>query len=99
MSRNQFTEEFKNDALKLLESSKKGVSVIASDLGIKSEQLYRWKRESNQPGKKAFTGNGISRDEEMTRLRKENAELRMERDILKKAVTIFSKPGNRNTGS
>jgi transposase len=99
MERRTFTKEFKRDALRLLESSQKGVTAIASDLGIKPNQLYRWKRESEQAGKKAFTGNGNSRDEEMTRLRKECAELRMERDILKKVVTIFSKPGNKNTSS
>ena len=92
MSRRQFSEEFKRDALRLLESSQKGVAAIASDLGIKPDQLYRWKRELNQPGKKSFTGKGNVRDEEMIRLRKECAELRMERDILKKVVTIFSKP-------
>jgi transposase len=99
MSRRQFTEEFKRDALRLLESSQKGVAAIASDLGIKPDQLYRWKREFQQPGKKSFTGKGNVRDEEMVRLRKECAELRMERDILKKVVTIFSKPGSKNTHS
>ena len=99
MSRRQFTDEFKIDALRLLERSQKGVAAIASDLGIKPDQLYRWKREFQQPGKKSFTGNGNVRDEEMDRLKKECAELRMERDILKKVVTIFSKPGNKNTHS
>ena len=99
MPRRQFTKEFKIDAVRLLESSKKAVAVIASDLGIKPDQLYRWKREFQQPGKKSFTGNGNVRDEELTRLKKENAELRMEREILKKVVTIFSRPGNKNTPS
>lgn len=99
MSRRQFTKEFKIDAVRLFESSQKGAAVIASDLGIKPDQLYRWKREFQEPGKKSFPGNGNIRDEEMARLRKECAELRMERDILKKVVTIFSKPGNKNTHS
>jgi transposase len=99
MPRRQFTNEFKMDAVRLLENSKKAVAVIASDLGVKPDQLYRWKREFQQPGKKSFTGNGNVRDEELTRLKKENAELRMEREILKKVVTIFSRPGNKNTPS
>jgi len=44
-----------------------------------------------QEGKQAFTGQGTPRDEEIARLKKENKELKMERDILKKAMAIFSR--------
>jgi transposase len=53
--------------------------------------LQRWKREAEQQGLKAFPGHGNPRDEELSQLRKENAELKEERDILKKALAIFSK--------
>jgi transposase len=55
------------------------------------------KRELNEENVRAFPGHGNPRDEELTRLRKELADVKMERDILKKAVAIFSKPGDRNT--
>jgi len=89
-SRRKYDQQFKRDAVSLLESSGKSVGQIADDLGIKYDLLSRWRKELGDVGKKAFTGNGNSRDEEMLRLRKENANLRMERDILKKAVAIFS---------
>jgi transposase len=89
-SRRKYDQQFKRDAVSLLESSGKAVGQIADDLGIRYDLLSRWRKELGDVGKKAFTGNGNSRDEEMLRLRKENAELKMERDILKKAVAIFS---------
>lgn len=53
--------------------------------------LQRWKREASEEGRKPFPGSGHPRDEELSRLRKENAELLEEREILKKALAIFSR--------
>ena len=92
----QYTKEFKLEAVELLKSSGKPATAIARDLGIPNDALSRWKRELEDTDKKAFTGHGNVRDEELMRLRKECADLKMERDILKKAVAIFSKPENRN---
>jgi transposase len=89
-SRRKYNEQFKRDAVNLLATSEKTLNQVASDLGISYNILFRWKRELGETNKKAFTGNGNSRDEEMARLQKENAELKLERDILKKAVAIFS---------
>jgi transposase len=90
-ARRQYTEEFKEGALRLIEQEDKTISQIARDLGIRRDMLQRWKREAEQQGLQAFPGHGNPRDEELARLKKENAELKEERDILKKALAIFSK--------
>jgi transposase len=89
-SRRTYDEQFKRDAVLLIETTGKPISEVASNLGITYNVLSRWIRESKDPTQKAFTGKGNVRDEEMARLRKEIAEVKMERDILKKAVAIFS---------
>jgi transposase len=65
---------------------------VARDLGIESGVLNRWRREDAKEGngKKAFTGQGVPRDEELARLRREVVDLREANEILKKAVAIFS---------
>lgn len=89
--RKRHSPEFKNDALAMLESGR-SVKDVAKGLGISAGMLNRWKREKSQEigGRKAFTGNGIPRDEELARLRKENADLKETNEILKKAMAIFT---------
>lgn len=81
----------------MLKTSGKSASAVARDLGINHGLLSRWRREEQQEeeGKKAFTGQGVPRDEELTRLRKENEDLKETNEILKKAVAIFSIKENR----
>jgi transposase len=92
-----YPAELKRDALEMLRSSGKSASSVARDLGIDSGILNRWRREERQEieGKKAFTGQGVPRDEELAQLRRENVDLRETNEILKKAVAIFSKKENR----
>ena len=92
--RNTYTREFKLEAVRQLETSGKPGHEIEKDLGIGSGQIYRWRVQLAQEGSglKAFPGNGKPRDEELAALRKENKDLREERDILRKAVAIFSRP-------
>jgi len=97
--RRKYDKQFKEDAVQLWESSNKSMAEVARDLGVAPNRLYRWKDELRTHQGNAFPGNGIPRDEEVARLRRENADLKMERDILKKALAIFSKPENRSTGS
>ena len=89
--RRRFSKQFKMDAVNLLETSGKTATAVAEDLGIPKDALSRWRRELNDETKEAFTGQGNPRDEEIARMKKEIAELKMERDILKKAMAIFSK--------
>jgi transposase-like protein len=98
-TRRKYDRQFKVDAVRLLETSGRTAKAVALDLGIKADMLSRWKRELKEDNLRAFPGQGNPRDEELTRLRKENAEIKLERDILKKALAIFSKSENRNTGS
>lgn len=81
-----YTAEFRAEAVKLARSSGKSYNQIARDLGIPHTSLHGWikKAESSEPV--------VSTDStELTLLRKENHILREERDILKKALAIFSK--------
>ena len=92
--RRVFTKEFKEEAIALARTSGRSQTDVASSLGIDVNMLSRWKREANQADMdgniKAFPGKGKARDEELTRLRKENADLRESNEILKKAMAIFT---------
>lgn len=94
--RRSYSKEFKYDAVKLTNSSNKTVREIASDLGISPEILSKWRRKSLRKGKDAFPGHGNMADREKL-LEKELRQVREERDILKKALAIFSKPQGRST--
>jgi len=89
-----FTKEFKEEAVVLARTSNRTMTDIAADLGIDANMLCRWKRESENASLnghiKAFPGKGNARDEEVMRLRKENADLRESNEILKKAMAIFT---------
>jgi transposase len=86
--RNQYTAEFKRDAVQLTETSDKTVAQIARELGIKVNNLYRWRKQFRQ----SIGSNGRTMAEmetELNRLRQENRVLRQERDVLKKAINIL----------
>ncbi len=86
------TAEFKREAVQLAKSSGKSAAQVARDLGISDSALYRWMRELHDHEQEAFPGKGhqTAQEEELKRLRRENAVLREERDILKKALAIFT---------
>lgn len=89
-TRKTYTREFKTEAVRLLESSGQSAARVGKDLGIHPTLLSAWRRELAEHTEKAFPGSGHARDEEMARLRRELEVTRQERDILKKAVGIFS---------
>lgn len=90
--RRNYTDEFKREAIRLVTEHGYGVSETARNLGLNSTMLGRWKREFETKQSAAFPGNGrLPLDkEELYRLRDENKRLRMERDILKKALGFFA---------
>ena len=91
--RRVFTKEFKEQAVELALRGDRKLGELAAELGISGNMLARWKREARQAGEgvlKAFPGKGNARDEELARLRKENADLRETNEILKKAMAIFA---------
>jgi transposase len=91
--RREYTKEFKREAVNLV--TKQGYTLSEADrnLGIHSRLLRRWKAQMETEGKDAFPGKGhmSPEQEEIRRLRRENRELRMEREILKKATAFFAK--------
>jgi transposase len=92
--RKQYSREFKLEAVRLLETSGKSSSQLERELGIGKSNLRRWKREFAADGEDAFPGHGRLAPEQdrLRQLERENEILRQERDILKKAVAIFSRP-------
>jgi transposase len=98
--RRHFTDEFKQEAIALLVSSGRPLSRIASELGISPSMLRNWRNGSGgrdagsarRPIPAAALHPVPDQAAELSRLRRENDRLRMERDILKKAVAIFSEP-------
>jgi len=87
----RYSPEFKREALKRI--SEDGVTdrSVCDELGISERQLRRWRDEFRILGDDAFPGQGRSRDEEMTRLKRELAKVKEERDFLKKAAAYFAK--------
>jgi transposase-like protein len=93
-ARRKYTRDYKEAAVAMAEREDKTVGQIARELGINAGMLARWRsemREAQEGAVKAFPGNGNPRDEELVRLRKENADLREANEILKKAAVIFAK--------
>ena len=88
--RKQYTSEFKHQAVRLVTEQGLSLAQAARDLGLNDNMLSRWKKEFEAQGARAFPGQGHPQEEELARLRRENEVLRRERDILKKAVSIFS---------
>lgn len=101
-SRRKFDRSFKLKAVEL-SYQRENLKELAAELGIRPELLYRWRREFASLQQSSFPGNGktvLSQEEkEIARLKKELAEMRLERDILKKAVGIFSKSDGKSFNS
>jgi transposase len=93
-ARKQYPSEFKMEAVRLLETSGKSASQLERELGIGKGNLSRWKRKFAADGEQAFPGHGrlTPEQEEIRRLERELKITRQQRDILKKAVAIFSHP-------
>ena len=91
--RKGFTAEFKREAVRLLETSQKQPSDLARELGVRRNQLYKWKDQLSRRGEQAFPGHGrrAATNDEVTRLRQELELVKQERDILKKAAAYFAK--------
>jgi transposase len=97
----RYDKEFKMEAVQLASEPGNTQAAIERDLGIGQGVISRWKRELERDGEQAFPGKGRlkPRDEQVRSLRREVERLRRERDILKKAVAIFSEDPNRYSGS
>jgi transposase len=92
-----YTREFKLDAIHMAEAGDRTIAEIERDLGLGQGQIYHWKEQFDAEGAEAFPGKGHlpPQEERIRRLERENEILRQERDILKKAITIFSQTSTR----
>lgn len=93
-----YDRDFKINAVNLHKSSGRSINLIAQELGLSTSTLSKWIREYTRDEKESFPGKGHikDRDAEVMALRKELIHLRQERDILKKAVAIFSEPRGKD---
>jgi transposase len=88
----QYSCEFKREAIRLAEIGDKTASQVARELGIRVNQLFKWRKQLE--AEKAAGGvakRGRPPDGELERLRKENLRLKEENDILKKAAIFFAR--------
>ena len=90
--RKKYTQEFKEEAVKLVTEQGYRITEAARNLGVDGNMLGRWKRELEGSGENiSGLQGGTVMQAELNRLRKENKRLKMEREILKKAAVFFAK--------
>ena len=89
--RRQFTDDFRAGAVRLVLDEGKTIGVVARELDLTPSALGNWVRDARANRTKGRTGLTTEERTELAGLRKENRELRMERDILKKAAAFFAK--------
>ena len=88
----QYDAEFKRNAVELYLSSDKSLNQVSKDLGIPEATVHTWVIKYRNGGKSSFGPKELpDHEKEMLALKKELAEITMERDILKKAIAIFSR--------
>lgn len=93
-ARRSFTDEFKAGAVRLVLDEGKTISQVGRDLDIAQSVIGNWVKQERADRSNGKTGLTTEERSELSRLRKENRELRMERDILKKATAFFAKHGS-----
>jgi transposase len=90
-ARRRFPEEFKAGAARLVLDESRTVGSVARELDLTASSLRQWVQQEEAQSSKGRTGLTRDEREELIRLRKENRELRMEREVLKKATAFFAK--------
>ena len=91
--RKTYDKDFKLSAVKMVLEEGLSVAQVSRDLGINENSLHNWKKKYLEDKENAFPGKGKMKpeDEELRRLQKELKTVKMERDILKKAIAFFAK--------
>jgi transposase len=89
--RRRFDDDFKAQAVRLVLDEGKSIPSVARDLDLTESNLRNWVTRARADRTQGRTGLTTAEREELARLRKENRELRTEREILKKAATFFAK--------
>lgn len=88
--RKRYTKEFKLSAVYLLMSGVYPPKEVFSMLKVNRQTVYRWVKEFKAQGEKAFEDRSVVPGDELQRIQKENADLKMENEILKKATAYFA---------
>lgn len=95
VQRRKYDPDFKRNAVRLSEEPGRSVKEVAENLGIAKDLLYRWRREHRSKHEGAFPGRGrealTDQEKRIRELEKKLKDAEMERDILKKAMAIFSR--------
>ncbi len=88
-----YTKEFKLEAIRLAEQSDKPVTQVARELGLRVNQIYKWKKQLESKQDNAFPGKGQQddKDAEIRRLKQELANAREENEFLKKTAIFFAR--------
>ena len=88
-----YTREFKEEAVRLVQTSGKSITQVARELGISDTSIHQWRKELAQHGKGSYPGSGhqTALEEENRRLKRELERVQQEREILKKVLSIFSR--------
>ncbi len=87
----KYSKEFQQDVLNMLKTGNKRVSELSKELGIAEQVIYRWCKKGRPKSKEEEKVS--EQEKELRELRSRLADVTEERDILKKAVSIFSKQG------
>lgn len=89
----KYSKEFKTEAVRLAAESDKPVTQVARELGIRQNQIYKWRKQLEAKGGAAFPGTGhvAAPDNEVAKLRRELATAKEEVEILKKAAAYFAR--------
>ncbi|MFD5428524.1 transposase [Streptomyces sp. NPDC127084] len=92
----RYSEEFKRDAIVLVDSSGRTVTAVARDLGVSSESLRGWYRQAKADRGEGRPGELTTQEgEELGRLRRQNAEQAKTIEVLRKAAVFFAKESDR----
>jgi transposase len=88
-----YSKEFKLEAIRLAENADKPITELARELGIRVNQIYKWKQQLSDKREDAFPGHGkqLGKEAEIARLKKELAQAQEEIEILKKAAAYFAR--------
>jgi len=90
-TRRKYSQEYKQEAVQLVQQSDVSLAQVASNLGINANMLARWCKEYSDSEKTLFPGKGSARDQEMAQLKRELQQIKKERYFLKEAAAYFAK--------
>ena len=95
--RKRYSPEYKHELVELVSRSKASCRKMALEVGVSPALLTRWVREAEAGGTKALPGGGTPRDEELARIKREQARVTKERDFLRDAAAYFAKQSPNGT--